>query len=178
MWPSILAPVIPASALVICAAQAPADDRGHCAAYDGSVIAVAIVAPLWETVRLELGVSGAAPPPVACLVPSGVIVRLKSQDPGLSGNALQALALYDRLNALVLIAAPWDASDTVDRSVLLHELVHHAQALLGRRHPCQGGFEYEAYALQEAWLEARGLDLEASIGLDPLARILLSTCGI
>ncbi len=66
--------------------------------------------------------------------------------------------LYDPENATIYLVRPWTADDPTSVSVLLHELVHHRQT--GARHFfCPGAQEPEAYALQEAWLAERGIEL-------------------
>lgn len=80
-------------------------------------------------------------------------------------------AVYDWPHQRVLIVAPWDAENPRDVSVLLHELVHHVQ-LADRAWPRLQAPEWEAYTLQERWLEERGIES----GFDWLQIYFLSRC--
>jgi hypothetical protein len=74
----------------------------------------------------------------------------------------QAGAFYPDTGAIE-IAADIDLSDPLGQSYLVHELVHHAQYMAGvqRRVRCLAALEREAYAVQAAFLRARGLPVQA-----------------
>lgn len=64
---------------------------------------------------------------------------------------------YDEATGTIYIVRPWFPADPYDQSVLLHEMVHHMQ--VGAKHwYCPQAQEWDAYRLQEAWLEERGLE--------------------
>ena len=69
------------------------------------------------------------------------------------------------------LVRPWDASNTKDRSRLLHELIHDVQ-YINRGWTCKEEPEWEAYKLQEAWLAAQGVASE----FDWLHIFMLSRC--
>jgi Domain of unknown function (DUF6647) len=69
----------------------------------------------------------------------------------------QLRAAYDAKIRHVFLVRPWDASDTMDQSRLLHELIHDVQ-YLNRGWNCLQEPEWEAYKLQEMWLAQNGLD--------------------
>lgn len=51
----------------------------------------------------------------------------------------------------------WDAEESTQLSLLVHELVHHAQMFMPNRHwACPQAKEAEAYTLQNRWLEQHG----------------------
>jgi hypothetical protein len=50
----------------------------------------------------------------------------------------------------------WEESDPVQISLLVHELVHHAQLFSKRKYACADAKEYEAYSIQNKWLEQHG----------------------
>lgn len=50
----------------------------------------------------------------------------------------------------------WEHNDRLEVSLLLHELVHHAQLFSKREYPCKNSKEYEAYTLQNKWLAQQG----------------------
>lgn len=86
------------------------------------------------------------------------------------------LALYHADSATVLLRRDWDRDDLRDRSILLHELVHHMQAASGRSYPCAGAREHEAYTLQGEWLEERGADLFELLGINGLFLYAVTRC--
>lgn len=79
--------------------------------------------------------------------------------------------LYDPKTATNTLVQPWNADSLQDRSVLLHELIHHRQA--ARLWGCLGAMEYPAYKLQEAWLNENGLALDVNW----IAIVLAANCA-
>jgi hypothetical protein len=65
--------------------------------------------------------------------------------------------LYNAAEAVIYLARPWSAASVRDRSVLLHELVHHRQ-VAARHWYCPQAMEWDAYRLQEDWLTEHGVD--------------------
>lgn len=65
-------------------------------------------------------------------------------------------AAYDMKIRHIHLVRPWRPSDIKDLSALLHELIHDVQ-YLNRTWACNGEPEWEAYKLQEAWLEEQGV---------------------
>ena len=64
--------------------------------------------------------------------------------------------VYDEKTKQICLAKPWHPSNTKDRGVLLHELVHHVQ-FESKSWLCPKATEWEAYKLQEAWLLENGM---------------------
>jgi hypothetical protein len=79
--------------------------------------------------------------------------------------------LYDEQSGAIWLVRPWDNRNPYDVSVLLHELIHHRQAVAGHWY-CAGAQELPAYRLQQTWL--------AELGLEPnvnwIAVVLESSC--
>ena len=67
-------------------------------------------------------------------------------------------AAYDKPARRIHLVEPWSADSLIDRSILLHELIHDVQ-LLNRDWPCIGAPEWEAYRLQDQWLQEQGVIL-------------------
>lgn len=67
-------------------------------------------------------------------------------------------AAYDMPARRIHLVEPWSADGLIDRSILLHELIHDVQ-LLNRDWPCIGAPEWEAYRLQDQWLQEQGVIL-------------------
>lgn len=79
--------------------------------------------------------------------------------------------VYDETTEQICLAKPWNASNTKDRGVLLHELVHHVQ-YQSKSWACPKATEWEAYKLQEAWLLEKG----ARPGFNWMYILLASRC--
>lgn len=67
-------------------------------------------------------------------------------------------AAYDLPARRIHLVEPWSADNLVDRSILLHELIHDAQ-LRDRDWDCLAAPEWEAYRLQDQWLQEQGVIL-------------------
>lgn len=78
---------------------------------------------------------------------------------------------YDAVHNVIYLVGPWTGETELDRSVLLHELVHAAQ-MRGPPFPCTAAMEWDAYRLQEAYLAERGIDP----GFNWFAIHMLSRC--
>lgn len=85
-------------------------------------------------------------------------------------------ALYDLNNALIYLLDDWDDSNLIDRSFLLHELVHHLQK--------EEGYEFkiirdeESYELQFMYLRESALeDSEDKLRVSDLFSIM-NNCHI
>ncbi|MEJ0062049.1 MAG: DUF6647 family protein [Alphaproteobacteria bacterium] len=57
---------------------------------------------------------------------------------------------------VILDNETWEQDDPIQVSLLVHELVHHAQLFSKRKYPCDDAREYEAYTIQNKWLEEKG----------------------
>lgn len=80
-------------------------------------------------------------------------------------------AAYDSQRRRISIVGQWSPDNIRDQSILLHELVHDVQ-LLNREWYCLQQPEWEAYKLQDAWLQEHGVDS----GFDWLYIYFLSRC--
>ena len=65
--------------------------------------------------------------------------------------------LYDPEAEIIYLVQPWDHRDPFDQSVLLHELIHHAQ-VDARHWYCPQAMEWDAYTWQEQWLASHDID--------------------
>lgn len=64
--------------------------------------------------------------------------------------------VWDADERLIVLVQPWHSSEPVDRSILLHELVHAVQSANGAS-VCDADAEWEAYAMQTQWLAERDI---------------------
>lgn len=79
--------------------------------------------------------------------------------------------IYDNRRATIRLVRPWNATDPRSVSTLLHELIHHVQWREGEW-SCAQETEWEAYKLQEAFLNQHGL----ASGFDWMAIFMFSRC--
>ncbi len=178
-WFAIL-PVLALSAVL--AAAMLRDGRGaappaeEVAASSVPIAAVAGLAAAWVADALEV--------PVPEVLPQIVIstprhmARLRFGDDFTEDRADRVLALYDSARQVIHIPATWTGTEPVEMSVLVHEMVHHFQQVNGMSFPCPAAREKQAYDVQQAWLERHGETLTGSFEINPLALMLLTTCGL
>jgi hypothetical protein len=86
------------------------------------------------------------------------------------------LALYRARDHTLFLPRGWSGASATEVSVLVHELVHHFQALRGDRHACPNEREKLAYEVQERWLQSHGKSLESAFGIDRLFLLLATRC--
>jgi hypothetical protein len=144
-----------------------------------SVPVEALVDAVGAWIAAELGLEAAPTPPEIRRDPPERLAALRGWDVGTPGRPGHAgvLALYDASAQRIHLRSDWAGRDVAEVSVLVHELVHHAQHVAGRRFGCPGAAEAEAYALQARWLGLFGASL-ADLGVDPLFVRLLGACGL
>ena len=70
---------------------------------------------------------------------------------------IEPLALYSRDRHVIYLTDTWNSDQLLDRSILLHELVHHLQVMNGVKLACQTKYEAQAYQLQISWLIEQGV---------------------
>ena len=80
--------------------------------------------------------------------------------------------VYDLERAKITLTRPWSAQDPNNVGTLLHELIHFVQ-YSSRQWDCWHETEWEAYKLQEQWLEAQGIEP----GFNWVEIFLLSRCA-
>lgn len=119
---------------------------------DGTIISASAIAPLARWVENTSHMKIRALPIVTA---SGL--RLKTSL-GLQG-VQQARSVAAYLPGHIIINnIMWDPESPSAKSYLVHEMVHHAQTLAGKKYPCHDAKEREAYVLQNKWLVEQGED--------------------
>jgi hypothetical protein len=127
----------------------------------------------WIVAHSSLGV---APAPNIQFVPKQAMSRLYRSAAN-EANFYQVEAFYLPPTATIYLPQAWRADDLRDRSVLVHELVHHLQAANGVKVGCPAALERQAYASQVDWLREQGIaDPYDFAGLDILTVILAGSC--
>lgn len=106
-------------------------------------------------------------PPEIRIVPMA-LAQSEYGSAGFMGGRLRAF--YDGETETITLVSPWNPKSLADRSILLHELVHHRQQPLHA--VCDGARELPAYKLQAAWAEPLGVELK----INWIAAVLESGC--
>ncbi len=117
---------------------------------DGDRVPDSVVAPLMAWVEAQTGVKVPVLPRV--VASRSQLTQIVSRMNGVAGRAR---ALY--VGGVVLLDhRMFDAEDSTQLSLLVHELVHYAQSFKRGPWACAQAKEVEAYTLQNKWLEERG----------------------
>lgn len=93
------------------------------------------------------------------------------------GHHPHLAAIYDDAARKIYLPDGWTGQTAADLSVLVHEMVHHLQNTGGMRYPCPQARERLAYEAQDQWLRLYGTSLETEFGIDPMTRLVRTTCA-
>ncbi len=86
-------------------------------------------------------------------------------------------AFYLPAKATIYLPDIWRLTELRDKSVLLHELVHHVQMSNNVKVSCMAALERQAYDLQFRWLREQGIkDPYELIGTNVLTVLILTAC--
>jgi hypothetical protein len=117
--------------------------------------------------------TSSALPPIR-FIPAAEIQKVLSSEEAID---LKLEAFYSEKDHSIYLADSWRPDDLRDRSILLHELVHHLQYLNHVKELCTGEFELEAFRLQINWLSEQGVEYPVDlVGIDPLVILMLGRC--
>ena len=86
------------------------------------------------------------------------------------------IAIYDDATRTIYLPEGWTGGTPAELSVLVHELVHHFQNVLGLKHECPQEREKLAYIAQDRWLGLFGHSLADDFVLDPFSLFVKTTC--
>jgi hypothetical protein len=122
--------------------------------------------------------------PAVSFAPAVHMLALRHRDlhhpgPGLeSGDAAAGVvAVYDDSSRTIYLLDGWTGETPAEFSVLVHEMVHHLQNAAGQKFACPAEREKLAFEAQEAFLAHYKLDLESTFGIDPLTRLVRTSCA-
>jgi hypothetical protein len=87
------------------------------------------------------------------------------------------LAVYDDEDRMIYLPRGWTGRNVAETSILVHELVHHAQNLVGEKSECLQSREKMAYEAQQRWLAQSGSSLEEEFGIDGFTLLVRTNCG-
>ena len=127
----------------------------------------------WIVARTDWTIQG---PPTICHVTNTKLDYMAYGKEN-STKHLTINALYAPKTHIVYLSENWNPNDLRDRSLLLHELIHHLQALNNVEAPCLAKNELQAFELQRAWLYEQGIqDPYKFLDTDELTIKLFAQC--
>jgi hypothetical protein len=88
----------------------------------------------------------------------------------------EVVAIYSDRTKTIYLPEGWTGEATAERSVLVHEMVHHLQNIGQLRYECPAAREKLAYEAQGDWLELHGLSLEQEFEVDLMTVLITSAC--
>jgi hypothetical protein len=86
------------------------------------------------------------------------------------------VAIYYDARRTIYLLGGWTGGSPAEISVLVHEVVHHFQNVLGLKHDCPQDREKLAYLAQERWLALFGHTLESDFHIDPFSLFAKTKC--
>jgi hypothetical protein len=149
--------------------------------------ALLVAIETWISIELDLpAIQGH---PQIELVPAAKIVALRYKgilpdpqtnfarnDRGATSAERDTVAVYSDAARTIYLPEGWTGSTPAELSVLVHEIVHHAQNLLGLKYECPQEREGLAYLAQDRWLGLFGRSLASDFELDPLSLLVKTKC--
>ena len=102
--------------------------------------------------------------------------EIAANDPGTSSAQGDTVAVYHDATQTIYLPKGWSGSTPAELSVLVHEMVHHFQNLLGLKHECPQEREKLAYIAQDRWLGLFGHSLADDFALYPFSLFVKTTC--
>jgi predicted metalloprotease len=107
-----------------------------------------------------------------------------SSDPGAqvapndsaSSAQYDTVAIYHDATRTIYLPERWTGGTPAEVSVLVHEVVHHFQNVLGLKYECPQEREKLAYLAQERWLGLFGHSLADDFALDPFSLFVKTAC--
>ena len=161
---------------------------GQAAAWDKDTVAAGVLP--WVAAYLGEDAPEAVPPVTMVserdlwIVARGDLTGFEERTPD-NPEPPRYYALYNHDDGSIYMAASADLDNIYWLAALVHELVHHVQYKSGHHEtaPCRNALERDAYAAQEAFLNAAGRSAyaeddrpEKPLHLDRLFQLMAMTC--
>src|SRR5258708_5472306 len=86
------------------------------------------------------------------------------------------VAVYHDATQTIYLPEGWGGRTPAELSILVHEMVHHFQNVLGLKHECPQEREKLAYIAQDRWLGLFGHSLADDFALDPFSLLVKTRC--
>jgi hypothetical protein len=136
----------------------------------------AIIAGLIAWIVAKTGMPSPPPPRLIFVSEPQLVEMFYGVKENSDGASVKAL--YARGTETIYLVEDWNGENIVQRSQLLHELVHHVQKFNHISAPCINAYERQAYDLQLTWLREQGVgDPYALLDINELAISLNSRCA-
>jgi hypothetical protein len=97
-------------------------------------------------------------------------------DRGATSADHDTVAVYSDAARTIYLPEGWTGSTPAELSVLVHEVIHHAQNVLGLKYECPQEREKLAYLAQDRWLGLFGRSLASDFDLDPMSLLVKTRC--
>jgi hypothetical protein len=88
----------------------------------------------------------------------------------------EVIAVYNDKTRTIFLPEGWTGARPAERSIVVHEMVHHLQNEANLKYECPAAREKLAYEAQSDWLKMQGLTLEAEFDVDLFTVFVLSAC--
>jgi hypothetical protein len=88
----------------------------------------------------------------------------------------EVVAIYNDTTRTIFLPIGWTGKTPAERSVLVHEMVHHLPNIGKLSYECPAAREKLAYEAQGDWLKLHGLNLEKEFDVDLLTLLVTSAC--
>lgn len=128
---------------------------------------------LWLSANFDLPASGQAPLLATLTAADLVLMRYGAEAQVAPG---EVVALYDDAGGTIYLSEGWTGHSPAELSVLVHEVVHHLQAVSDQRFACPAERERLAYRAQGEWLALFGETLTTAFDIDPAALLVGTVC--
>ena len=150
------------------------------------VIRQDVVAAIGTWLSAQLSLPTVEHQPVIKLVPPEEIVALRYNTVVSSGRSAEdykkttahydTVAVYHDSTQTIYLPKDWNGGTPAEQSILVHEMVHHFQNMLGLRYECGQAREELAYRAQDRWLGLFGHDLATDFELDAFSLLVKTKC--
>jgi uncharacterized protein DUF6647 len=101
--------------------------------------------------------------------------QVAPNDPASSAQ-YDTVAIYHDATRTIYLPEGWTGGTPTEVSVLVHEVVHHFQNVLGLKYECPQERERLAYLAQDRWLGLFGHSLADDFALDPFSLFVKTAC--
>ena len=153
---------------------------GHASGQEGKVVsgpaAVAIAA--WVSEATGLPMPGNMPEIRLAAAKDMPRLMGAAEPSSTSAGFPDIIAFYNTESRTIYLPNDWTGSTPSELSVLVHEMVHHAQAEAGRRFACPAERERQAFDAQTRWLALFSSDLSQEFGINRMFLLVATTCGM
>jgi hypothetical protein len=102
--------------------------------------------------------------------------QVTASDETATSKQQDTVAVYYDATQTIYLPEGWTGESPAEMSVLVHEVVHHFQNLLGLKYECPPAREALAYLAQDQWLRLAGHDLATDFDLDPFTLLAKTKC--